>query len=114
MIRRALLFCVIAVLLWTSGALGVARGKSDIGSLLVICTGFEMTTIVIGPDGTPVERHERCPDSILAAMAALSLPEATLTFGSTFSVPLTRLAPANLHAKGTHLLSRARAPPVLI
>lgn len=112
MLRRQTAYVAAIVLMLASFVLAGARGAShDVGTDMVICSGAEMITITIGPDGEPIEKSEPCPDgtSIFAASFALPVvpqPDARLLVHveAPASTPLT---------EHQALSPSARGPPAL-
>lgn len=98
-------------LVLTSYSMAVARGQNpDRGTDMVICTGVGMTTITIGPDGTPVKTTHICPDamSIFAATVALpNIPAQTMAMQ-------WRVRPTNtvITQPAETLCPSARGPPL--
>lgn len=75
MLLRRFLTCLLAgVIALASVGFAAAPRVSGVGEELVICHGNTITTIVIGPDGTPVERVHLCPDYGFAQAALLPAP----------------------------------------
>lgn len=94
----------------TSFALAEARGAShDIGAGIVICSGVGMKTITIGPDGTPTQSVEVCPDGYSVLSESLAAPHV--------DAPALRFLGAVAPLVQTALMSRselvpsARGPP---
>ena len=112
MLRGLTTYLAALALTLASFALADARGAShDMGTEMVICSGAEMITITIGPDGEPIEQAEPCPDgtSIFAASFALpELPRPEARLLAHLAVP--RPAPLIEHEA---LSPSARGPPAL-
>lgn len=110
--RFAFAYVLSLLLTLSSFALAEARGAShDLGTDIVICSGVGLKTITIGPDGTPQESIEVCPDgySILAdglPLPAVSAPELRLV---AYVPPARALALVSR----TELAPSARGPPRL-
>jgi hypothetical protein len=65
MIRSLQAFFLSLILAITSQGMAVARGQNpDAGTDMVICTGYGMVVMTIGPDGKPVEKTQICPDAL--------------------------------------------------
>lgn len=110
---RFLTAYILSLLLTLSSfALAEARGAfHDLGTDIVICSGVGLKTITIGPDGTPQETIEVCPDgySILAdglPLPAVNAPELRL---------VAHVPPAQLwtFVSRSELAPSARGPPRL-
>jgi hypothetical protein len=102
----------LSVVLALSGATMVsARGQMVQGDAIVICSGYGVVTIVLGPDGEPVGAVHPCPDCTphLAAVLPGAAPVAARPLTRVEPVPgvfaVVALAPAALPPQ-------ARAPPV--
>ena len=74
LLNRLLAFGLVLTLLLTGGAMAVARGNTEIGSLIVICHGTGYATVEIGADGSPVERTVICPDCALTLLPDVPAP----------------------------------------
>ncbi len=75
MFRILAAYAMAIVLAFTGVTLASARGEDPvIGAELVICSGTTLTTIIIGPDGKPVEKSEPCPDGNAVFAATFSVP----------------------------------------
>ncbi len=111
-IRRLIALSLALSLLLTSGAMAVARGQSDIGSLMVICTGHSYTVMEISADGTPVEHAHLCPDCTLSLiMATAAAPVATQWDVLIGVLAATPVAQTNTYI--SYLSTLARGPPTL-
>lgn len=64
--RRLVASLLVISLLVTSGTMAVARHTTDIGTLLVICSGHGYATVLVDNTGKPVERQVVCPDCVLS------------------------------------------------
>lgn len=74
---RALTAYLLSALLAVTGlTLAVGRGtQPDIGVEIAICSGVEVVTIRLGPDGEPLEERHLCPDAGAMFLAAFALPD---------------------------------------
>lgn len=111
-LRRLIASTLVLTLLTTSGAMAVARGQSDIGSLMVICTGHAYTVMEIAADGTPVERTHLCPDctlSLIVSADAARLPLAPQVLVGVLAPPPL----AQTDTRTPYLRTKARGPPTL-
>lgn len=111
---RGLVACFLSFVLAVSGfVLAEAKGAShDIGTEIVICSGVGMTTVVIGPDGEPIETVDVCPEGhsiFLAIMMAPEVPEPSLTL-----VSLTPFAALSLPVTRDEVTPSARGPPRVV
>jgi glycerol uptake facilitator-like aquaporin len=112
-LRRLIALSLVLSLLATSAAMAVARGQSDMGSLMVICTGQAYTVMEIGADGTPVERAHICPDCTLSLFVAVNAP-AIQPRPQVLARILSATAPAQTDARTPFLRTHARGPPTLV
>jgi hypothetical protein len=110
LINAILLVCTLVV---TSVAVSFAHGqRHDQGMDLVICSGAELITITIGPDGQPVKKIQVCPDavSIFAATSTnMQIPACSIRL-------LDRLVPLRDKVQSGQLrvIPSARGPPLAI
>lgn len=113
MIHTTSAYLLALLLAFTGLSLAEARGTgADMGMEIVICAGVTMTTIIVGPDGQPIEETHICPDgsSIFAATFALpmlALPEPRLLRAEA------RLA-SDLFTSRNEISPSARSPPALV
>ncbi len=75
LLRSLTSLTLILCLLVTSGAMAVARGNTEIGSLVVICHGTGYATIEVGADGQPIDRTVICPDCTLTLLPDVAVPQ---------------------------------------
>jgi len=111
--RRLISAVTVVALLVTSGAMAVARGQSDIGTLLVLCTGAGIEVVTIDVDGEPVERGHICPDCVLTLAAAVLADTAEPARPVGRADILGALAVA-LPAGAAAPEAQARGPPVRV
>ena len=109
---RVLPWLLSLALALSSATMASARGQMAQGDAIVICSGYGVVTIVLGPDGEPVGAVHPCPDCTphLAAMLPGAAPVAAR--------PLTRgqpVRPARVVVAPTPaaMPPQARAPPAL-
>jgi len=113
MLRWFSAYFLTTLLAITGITLADARGQDPVvGAQLVICSGTTFTTIILGPDGQPVEQTAPCPDGTALFAATFSLPGLVLPTPRLLTVlspdrPLV-LTPRNA------ISPTARGPPVLI
>jgi hypothetical protein len=112
-LRRLIASTLVLSLLATSGAMAVARGSSDVGTLMVICTGQTYTVMEIGADGTPIERAHICPDCTLSLIVSVGAP-AMLPKPQVLARILSATAPAQTDPRTPFLRTHARGPPTLV
>ncbi len=113
MIRLLNVLFLIATLVFTSVSVAFAHGqRSDQGADLVICSGTELITITIGPDGVPVKKVQVCPDAV-SVFAAAFIP---LVFPRRSDRIVARLSRALvIRPQGTQAISpSARGPPLTV
>lgn len=104
------LFLSLALVL-TSYSMAVARGQNpDIGTDMVICTGVEMTTVSIGPDGEPIETIHICPDA-MAGFAAILATQKILAQPTAMQWRVT-LPKTRITQPAETLSASARGPPL--
>ncbi|MGH1368228.1 MAG: hypothetical protein ACRBCL_06390 [Maritimibacter sp.] len=110
---RGLVAYILSLVLTLSGfALAEARGTHhDLRDQIVICTGVGLKTISIGPDGTPMQTIELCPDgySILSdgqGVVRLEAPALRLLGGVTGQQVAALLS-------RNELVPSARGPPLV-
>jgi hypothetical protein len=110
---RLSLSLLLAVFLGlTSAAAGHARATPQQAQVIVICTGAGLTTIVLGPDGAPVERRAPCPDCTLVAVGtAPDQPAPHACDADWHAAPALPEPPAHARA-ATAPAPPARAPPI--
>lgn len=111
MLTRILPWFLSFVLALSSATMVSARGQMVQGDAIVICSGYGVVTIVLGPDGKPVGEVHPCPDCTppLAAVLPGAAPVAAR--------PLTRAEPVRRAVMVIALAPaarppQARAPPV--
>jgi hypothetical protein len=115
MFRQINAFLLALVVALTSFSLAGARGtQPDAGDglTMVICSGVEMVTITIGPDGEPIEESHLCPDATALFASAFALdaqPEPARRLLTT----LAPNAPRILRGKDTPG-AQARDPPLFV
>ncbi len=113
MTRLISAYVLTFLLAFTSLTLADARGgNSDIGMEVVICAGVSMTTIVIGPDGQPIETAHVCPDGASIFAADFTMPEMPLHEAHL----LAEISPADpvIFTTSIELSPSARGPPALV
>lgn len=105
---------LLSTLLAFSGViLAGAKGVPVVqGTDIVICSGVNVTTIKIGPDGEPIENVKVCPEghSIFAAtfaLPALPTPQPRVIATEAMAEPVARTSRDELSPS-------ARGPPVLL
>ena len=103
MLTRILPWFLSVVLALSGATMATARGQMVHGEAIVICSGYGVVTIVIGPDGEPVGSVHPCPDC--TAHLAVVLPSTILAPAR----PLTRAEP--VHAAVPVLALAPAAPP---
>ncbi|WP_371169371.1 hypothetical protein [Aliiroseovarius sp. 2305UL8-7] len=115
MIRVAFAYFLAFAVTIASFALADARGTHpDLENRIemVICTGVGMTTLVIGPDGEPVESIHLCPDGAQIFAAEFTVPTVYQPEGRLVaSVQIARRVSLEGRAE---LIPSARGPPTLI
>jgi hypothetical protein len=75
MLRLLNLLFLTLTLALTSVAVAFAHGqRTDQGADLVICSGAELITITIGPDGVPIKKIQVCPDAVSVFVASFTPP----------------------------------------
>ena len=60
-----------------------ARGETRMGTEIVICTGYGITTVTVDEEGNPTGPVHLCPDMVLGMMAALDWAYAK--YGTAFA-----------------------------
>ncbi len=111
MLRLLNLLFLTLTLVFTSVAVAFAHGqRTDQGVDLVICSGAELITITIGPDGVPIKKIQVCPD----AVSVFSANFTPLTLPRCSSRVVARLSgPRGLWQQGQKPVSpSARGPPL--
>jgi hypothetical protein len=71
MARQIFAVLLSLVLVTTGGAMTSARESVPAGTLMVICTGFGIATVVLDEDGAPTEARQVCPDCALGTLTGL-------------------------------------------
>ncbi|MCU0902013.1 MAG: hypothetical protein MUC82_16225 [Cypionkella sp.] len=104
MMIRFLPWFLSVVLALSSATMASARGQMVQGDAIVICSGYGIVTIVLGPDGEPVGSVHPCPDCTphLAAVLPAAGPAALR--------PLTRAEPVRV-GQGAVAPAPAAPPP---
>lgn len=111
---KRLVAIVLSTLIAFSGVvLAGAKGVPAVhGTDIVICSGVNVTTITIGPDGEPVEKVEVCPEGHTIFGAVFAVPD--------MPTPLARLVATVAPVEPEGRLSRdalspsARGPPAAV
>ncbi|MCC6007764.1 MAG: hypothetical protein JJU40_08805 [Rhodobacteraceae bacterium] len=80
------------------------------GHEVVICRGNTIVTIVIGPDGTPLEQVRICPD--MGVLQAAGLPATPQPPYPVTAARILRLLSRRRAVGGHRLACRARGPPL--
>lgn len=110
MTLRGLLPLLLSALLAAASVAFAAAPRAMAGEEIVICRGNTIVTIVLGPDGEPLEQVHLCPDMGLWQVAGLP------TASPAVVPPLRarRLSPRRgVSLRGRRTLSpRARGPPL--
>lgn len=111
MIRLFNALFLIVTLVITSVSVAFAHGqRSDQGVDMVICSGAELITITIGPDGVPIKKIQVCPDAVSvfsADFTPLVMPRCTSRVVARLSGPRV------LWREGVQSVSpSARGPPL--
>jgi len=112
--RHILVLALIIGIVAPMSSAALARLGVIDARVMVICTGDAMRTIVIGPDGQPVELSGEPEPCALVHAAFAAVPDRA-------TVPALRrlagLEPREVQSLATprkpHLLSLPRAPPVV-
>ena len=104
MLNRILPWFLSVVLALSSATMVSARGQMVQGDAIVICSGYGVVTIVVGPDGEPVGSVHPCPDC--TPHLAVVLP----SIGSSPACPLTRAEPLPVLVPTLALAPAARPP----
>jgi hypothetical protein len=100
------------VLAMTSVSMAVARGGMSLSGAMILCIDASQETVLLGPDGEPIEVQHPCPDCTMGALA--------LTDPAPLTAPVWRMArlyarPFALHIHETAVEGgQARGPPSLI
>ncbi len=90
-----------------------ARGVSpDVGVEMVICSGISMRTVIIGPDGQPVEKTHICPDGSFIFAADFTLPHLVAPTPRLLAA-IQPVAPLIFQSRN-ELSPSARGPPDLV
>lgn len=110
MLTRLLPWFLSVVLALASATMVSARGQVAQGDAIVICSGYGVVTIVLGPDGEPVGSVHPCPDCtphlavVLPGAAPVAARPLTRAEPVLITVAVAMLAPVALPPQ-------ARAPP---
>ncbi len=84
---------------------------------MVICTGDELITLQIGPDGIPVETPISSVDTCAAAdipILLLGIPDAWVGFARTYTTRFVEIAYVPFSANVSSLKDPSRAPPISV
>ena len=112
-VMRSVLSAAMAVILAvTSLTMAVARGETRMGTEIVICTGYGITTVTVDEEGNPTGPVHLCPDMVLGMMAALDTPPPVFTRPEGRVERIEPVEPVQL--RGTQVPQpRARDPPAV-
>lgn len=115
MIRAVSAYVLVLMLVAASFTLAHARGSSpDLGKAMdmVICTGVGMVTVLVGPDGEPIESVHLCPDGAQVFAAAFAVP-VVHSPEARIVARITPLRSASYQGRAT-LTPSARGPPAQV
>lgn len=110
MLFRILPWLMSALMALSSATMATARGHVVQGDAIVICSGYGVVTILVGPDGEPLGAVHPCPDC--TPHLALVLPPAAppVVQALTRAEPL-RSVVLSVVLAAVSLPPQARAPP---
>lgn len=120
MLRWLKPFCLIwlcLVLATGSVTMAVARGQSAAlagGGVIVICTGYGVTSITVDADGNPVGPVHPCPDCLAGLAAYISPAPATLPALTSRVSVVQSLPRPSFAVRSIGRTPPARGPPALI
>lgn len=112
MLSRMLPWFLSVVMALSSATMVSARGQMVQGDAIVICSGYGVVTIVIGPDGEPVGAVHPCPDCVPHLALGLPAQAAAVARPLTRAEPLRQGAPV-IVARPAVVPPQARAPPAV-
>lgn len=78
-LRRYIALSLVLLLVLTGQSMAVARGSTDVAGQMVLCTGTGPVMVYVDENGAPVAPPQYCPDTALSLLAAVALPDFSLT-----------------------------------
>lgn len=76
MMRTASALLLSLLLAVTAAGFGMARGQARIAGEVVLCQNGVAVSVAVDAQGNPVAPPHLCPDCVVAALAALAVPDA--------------------------------------
>jgi hypothetical protein len=109
MLRRLTLAALAALLVVTSSALAVARGRGSPAGLAELCAGAGTVMVALDADGNPTGPAHLCPDAVLFVADGVAAPAPERPGTAARRVDAV---PILCEVGRAPLLPSARGPPV--